>query len=88
MTPAQRRLLADLTRGAAAAQQADPVPSPCRSICKMDAASGFCAGCLRTIEEIAGWSKADDAQRRRIWTLLPDRVARLNTAACATGCMP
>lgn len=82
MTPAQRRLLADLTRGAAAACHADPVPSPCRNICRMDASSGFCEGCLRTIDEIAGWSKADDAERRRIWTLLPDRVARLCTAGC------
>ncbi|MDT6963508.1 DUF1289 domain-containing protein [Cupriavidus sp. SZY C1] len=77
MTPARRRLLADMVRGAAAAQIVSPVPSPCRSVCKMDRDSGFCEGCLRTIDEIAGWSGADDAQRRRIWALLPARVARL-----------
>ncbi|WP_019452097.1 DUF1289 domain-containing protein [Cupriavidus sp. BIS7] len=81
MTSAQRRLLADLVRGAAAAQIVAPVPSPCRSVCKMDAASGYCEGCLRTIDEIAGWSKADDEERRRIWALLPARVSRL----CAAG---
>jgi predicted Fe-S protein YdhL (DUF1289 family) len=77
MTSARHRLLADLIRGAAAAHIVEPVPSPCRSICKMDVASGYCEGCLRTIEEIAGWSKADDAERRRIWALLPARVASL-----------
>jgi predicted Fe-S protein YdhL (DUF1289 family) len=47
----------------------------------MDAASGYCEGCLRTIDEIAGWSKADDEERRCIWALLPARVSRL----CAAG---
>ena len=77
MTPARRRLLADLVRGAAAAQIVSPVPSPCRSICKMDAASGYCEGCLRTIQEIAGWSQADDEARRDVWSQLPARVSRL-----------
>lgn len=77
MTPARRRLLADMVRGAAAAQIVSPVPSPCRSICKMDRETGYCEGCLRTIEEIAAWSNADDAQRRRVWTMLPARVPQL-----------
>ncbi|MWL85951.1 DUF1289 domain-containing protein [Cupriavidus sp. SW-Y-13] len=77
MTPARRRLLSELVRGAAAAHIVSPVPSPCRSICKMDRTSGYCEGCLRTIEEIAGWSKADDVERRRIWALLPSRVTQL-----------
>ncbi len=81
MTPARRRLLADLVRGAAAAQIVSPVPSPCRSVCKMDGASGYCEGCLRTIQEIAGWSQSDDTERRRVWALLPARVTQL----CAQG---
>jgi len=32
----------------------------------MDAASGLCEGCLRTIEEIAEWSSAGEARRRAI----------------------
>jgi hypothetical protein len=39
----------------------------------MDARSGWCEGCLRTIDEIAGWSVMDDDQKRRIWLLLPQR---------------
>ena len=40
--------------------------SPCINICQMDADSGLCQGCFRTIEEITAWSRADDGQRGRI----------------------
>lgn len=52
---------------------ASSVPSPCISICKMDSRSGWCEGCLRTLDEIAGWSVMDDEQKRRVWKLLPQR---------------
>jgi len=31
------------------------VASPCVNICKIDAVSGLCFGCRRTIAEIARW---------------------------------
>jgi uncharacterized protein len=31
------------------------IPSPCVNVCQMDALTGYCRGCLRTIDEIAGW---------------------------------
>ena len=34
---------------------AGPVPSPCISVCRMDAVTGWCEGCFRTLDEIAGW---------------------------------
>jgi len=46
---------------------ASSVPSPCVSICIMDAATGLCTGCLRTIDEIAAWSVLDDDARRAVW---------------------
>ena len=49
------------------------IPSPCISVCRMDAGSGWCEGCLRTIDEIAGWSVMDDDEKRRVWKLLPQR---------------
>lgn len=52
---------------------ASAVPSPCISVCRMDARSGWCEGCMRTIDEIAGWSRMDDGQKRRVWQLLPKR---------------
>ena len=36
--------------------RAGDVPSPCINVCKMDEATGFCEGCLRTLDEIACWS--------------------------------
>ena len=48
-------------------RMAGEVPSPCSSVCRMDRLSGFCEGCLRTIPEIAGWSKMEDEARRGVW---------------------
>ncbi len=75
--PIPPSLAEEMARAAQAAQRAVPVPSPCRNVCRMDAASGYCEGCLRTIEEIAGWSGADEVEKRRVWLLLPARAARL-----------
>lgn len=47
--------------------------SPCVRICRIDAASGFCVGCQRTLAEIAGWRELDDDQRRAILASLPQR---------------
>ncbi|WP_252374209.1 DUF1289 domain-containing protein [Hydrogenophaga sp. 2FB] len=43
------------------------VPSPCISICRMNAASGWCEGCYRTLDEIVAWGRASDADKLRIW---------------------
>jgi predicted Fe-S protein YdhL (DUF1289 family) len=47
--------------------------SPCISVCQLDAAGMLCVGCLRTIDEIAGWSSFTEAERRRVLSLLPTR---------------
>ena len=52
----------------AAPDPATPVPSPCVSLCKMDAERLYCMGCLRTIDEIINWSEADDDYKRGVWT--------------------
>jgi len=59
------------------AAAASTVPSPCISVCRMHAASGWCEGCLRTLVEIAAWSTLDDVGKRRVWKLLPARRAAL-----------
>lgn len=43
----------------------------------MDAASGWCGGCLRTIDEIAAWSVMDDAQKRQVWQRIGQRLESL-----------
>lgn len=39
----------------------------------MDPATGWCEGCLRTIDEIIAWGSLDDDAKRRVWALLPAR---------------
>ena len=51
------------------------VPSPCISVCEMLPASGVCAGCFRTLDEIAAWSVLDDADKRAVLAALPPRRA-------------
>jgi uncharacterized protein len=53
-----------------------PVPSPCISVCEMDASSGLCKGCQRTLDEIATWSVLDDSAKRAVWAELPTRRAK------------
>jgi len=50
-----------------------PIPSPCINICQMHAATGWCAGCLRTLDEIAGWSRLDDRQKSAVGLQLEGR---------------
>jgi len=57
----------------AAIGPAQPTPSPCINVCRIDAGTGRCLGCRRTLDEIAAWSRLDDAARRAVWALLPAR---------------
>ena len=49
------------------------VASPCVQVCELDADTGWCRGCQRSIEEIAAWGALDDAQKREVWQCLPAR---------------
>lgn len=53
--------------------EAAAVPSPCIGICRMDARSGWCEGCLRSLDEIAAWSTMSEADKRQVWQQLPLR---------------
>lgn len=60
------------------------IPSPCINVCRMHAASGWCEGCLRSIDEIAAWASLDDEAKRAVWRLLPQRreaLAAMTSAA-------
>jgi uncharacterized protein len=57
----------------------------------MDEASGWCSGCLRTLDEIAAWSTLDDPAKRAVWQRLAARrveARRLRQAASTTGPAP
>jgi predicted Fe-S protein YdhL (DUF1289 family) len=59
-----------------------PVPSPCISVCRMDA-QGLCEGCLRTLDEIAAWSTLDDEAKRVVWLRIEQRQARQFSASAS-----
>jgi predicted Fe-S protein YdhL (DUF1289 family) len=53
--------------------------TPCIDVCEMDAASGLCFGCGRTLDEIAGWAAMSPEERRTIMAVLPARKALAET---------
>lgn len=61
-------------RGCFDSENADAVPSPCISVCRMSADRSHCEGCFRTLDEIRIWSRADSAERRGIWQQLLKRA--------------
>ncbi|WP_298926046.1 DUF1289 domain-containing protein [uncultured Ramlibacter sp.] len=61
--------------GAGGASGSEAVPSPCVSVCRMDAATGLCEGCLRTLDEIAAWGRMDEGAKRATWALIAQRLA-------------
>ena len=52
---------------------AAPIISPCINICMLDPVSGFCRGCKRTVDEVAGWGAMNEAERAQVVTQLPAR---------------
>lgn len=47
--------------------------SPCISLCQMDADTGLCKGCFRTIKEITDWSGMPDDDKHAVWLLIEQR---------------
>ncbi|MCA3443146.1 MAG: DUF1289 domain-containing protein [Rhodobacter sp.] len=55
----------------------DEVQSPCVKLCVVHPEERICVGCLRSMEEIATWSRLTPAERQRIMADLPARAPRL-----------
>lgn len=53
------------------------ISSPCISVCRMSSLTGWCEGCFRTRDEIAGWSQSSDGGKRTVWRLIEQRMADL-----------
>lgn len=54
------------------------IASPCIKVCEMDAASGLCRGCGRTLQEIARWGSMSDGERTTIMAGLRQRMKSAN----------
>lgn len=70
-----QELIAERAREVRAMQDGNRMlPSPCISVCRMDAASGLCEGCMRTLDEIAAWGMMDNRGKRAVWALIEQRA--------------
>ncbi|EAR52297.1 hypothetical protein OG2516_02634 [Oceanicola granulosus HTCC2516] len=49
------------------------VESPCVRVCVVHPSARICTGCLRTLDEIAAWSRMSPDERRAIMADLPTR---------------
>ena len=58
------------------------VASPCISVCVMDEASGLCAGCYRTLDEIADWGNLSNEGKRAV---IDELAARRNRHGVLPG---
>jgi len=54
--------------------------TPCVNVYLLDAETGLCIGCGRTIDEIARWATMSDNERRAIMAALPERMKRSERA--------
>lgn len=41
----------------------EPPASPCINVCRVDATSGLCIGCCRSLDEIARWGAAAPGEK-------------------------
>lgn len=60
------------------------IETPCINVCTLDARSGLCRGCGRTIDEIARWGSMTPEERRRVMLELPGRLAARTPAETVT----
>jgi predicted Fe-S protein YdhL (DUF1289 family) len=56
------------------------VASPCIDVCRIDARTGLCEGCLRTLDEIAAWGALTEAMKREVLANIEARRAALADA--------
>jgi prolyl-tRNA editing enzyme YbaK/EbsC (Cys-tRNA(Pro) deacylase)/predicted Fe-S protein YdhL (DUF1289 family) len=50
------------------------VPSPCVSVCRMDAKAGSVKAACAAIDEIRLWSTASDREKKAVWALIAQRI--------------
>ena len=52
------------------------IESPCNKVCVMNEQTGFCRGCYRTLDEIAGWGMMSDEEKEEVIGKLAERATR------------
>jgi len=59
------------------------IETPCVKVCTLDARTGLCLGCGRTVDEIARWTAMNASERAQVIRELPDRLAACKGANAA-----
>ncbi|KJS37358.1 MAG: Fe-S oxidoreductase [Hyphomonas sp. BRH_c22] len=54
-----------------------PIKTPCIKVCAIDATTGWCLGCGRTLPEIGRWMAMGGDARDDVMAALPGRVSQL-----------
>ena len=49
------------------------IPSPCQNVCQIHPQTGYCIGCMRTLDEIADWLEMSDEEKCRLLEKLEQR---------------
>jgi uncharacterized protein len=57
--------------------------SPCTSVCRIDPGTGWCTGCLRTIDGIIDWGAMGAVDKRRVWQALEHRARAASAPSVA-----
>ena len=52
----------------------EDIPTPCISVCRVNADNGLCEGCFRTLGEISAWGRSTPANKRELWKTIMHRV--------------
>ncbi|MDH3197045.1 MAG: DUF1289 domain-containing protein [Candidatus Krumholzibacteria bacterium] len=58
----------------------DEVSSPCDGDCVIDSKTGYCDGCMRTLEELERWGLMSPDEKRALLVILEARRARRSGA--------
>ena len=61
------------------------IETPCVKVCTLDARSGLCLGCGRTVDEIERWTSMNASERRQVMDQLPTRLESGNAARPAAA---
>jgi predicted Fe-S protein YdhL (DUF1289 family) len=51
--------------------------TPCIKMCMLDVDTELCAGCGRSLDEIASWARLSDAERSKVMAELPQRMEKI-----------
>jgi uncharacterized protein len=75
-TPAPKPEVLTVAHALAVQVMNGDVPSPCVSVCRMDALREFCVGCSRTLEELRQWRSMDNDDKKIVWARIAQRITK------------